>query len=49
MIRRKITKIEAQQLKEVLQKLFPKNDFLIIAIDNSAEIKTYWQINGIIN
>lgn len=49
MIRRKITKIEAQQLKEVLQKLFPKNDFLIIAIDNSAEIKTDWQINGIIN
>lgn len=49
LIRRKITKGQAQQLKQVMEKHFPQTNFLIVAVDNTQEIKTDWQIEGILN
>ncbi|GMU19638.1 MAG: hypothetical protein AMXMBFR12_08300 [Candidatus Babeliales bacterium] len=48
-IRRKISKEQANQLKQVLQKQFPLADFLILAVDNSHEIKEDWNIAHVKN
>lgn len=49
LIRRKITKKQAIQLKQVLQQQFPQANFLIQAIDNSEEIKVDWDLEMIKN
>lgn len=49
LIRRKISKEQAFQLKQTLQKEFPFVDFLILAIDNTLEIKEDWDITHVKN
>ena len=48
-IRRKISKEQAIQLRQVLQKQFPLVDFLLLAVDNTLEIKGDWQLEQIKN
>lgn len=49
LIRKKISKGQALQLKQLLQRKFPDNNFLILAIDNSYEIKDDWDIEHVYN
>jgi Putative papain-like cysteine peptidase (DUF1796) len=49
LIRRKITKSQALQLKNVLEKQFLHTKFLILAVDNSQEIKKDWEIENVYN
>ena len=48
-IRKKVTKDQAIILRELLKELYPNNNFLILAVDNSDEIKTDWQLENIKN
>lgn len=49
LIRRKITQAQAIQLQQVLQKQFPDTHFLLLAVDNTYEIKKEWDIPQVKN
>lgn len=49
LFRKNITHQQTAKLTDLLHRLFPHNSFLIVAVDNSDEIKTDWQIANAIN